>query len=231
MSAPRVCLLTETYYPVIGGGESQARALAEGLVARGWEVMVLTRRSDGGLSRREKIGEVDVLRLPPAGRQHVKKWGLLLAALPALIRWRGRYDLIFVSGFRIVGIAAVLAGRLLGKPVILKADSLGEMSGEFFTAGLARLGLRPNTPPFSWFLRWRNRLLSQAAAFVAISTTISRELAAVGVATVEDPSDPQQCRYRIISAARPGVPVGKAGRVGLAAGGQNRRLYRPARVL
>jgi hypothetical protein len=42
----KVCILTETYHPVVGGGETQARLLAEGLVATGAAVCVLTRRSD-----------------------------------------------------------------------------------------------------------------------------------------------------------------------------------------
>jgi hypothetical protein len=43
-STPRICLLTETYHPLVGGGETQARSLAEGLVAQGWQVFILTRR-------------------------------------------------------------------------------------------------------------------------------------------------------------------------------------------
>ena len=49
MTAPRICILTETYHPVVGGGETQARSLAEGLVAQGHEVILITRRSDPAL--------------------------------------------------------------------------------------------------------------------------------------------------------------------------------------
>jgi hypothetical protein len=38
---PKICIFTETYYPVVGGGETQAQALAEGLVANGLDVIVL----------------------------------------------------------------------------------------------------------------------------------------------------------------------------------------------
>lgn len=182
MSTLRVCIFTETYYPVIGGGETQARLLADGLAAAGIPVMVLTRRSAGSLAKVEPLDSVTVYRLPPTGQGQLKKWGLLFSALLPLIRLRQQYDLIFVSGFRIVGVTAVLIGKLLGKAVILKADSQGEMSGEFFRAGLAKIGLSPSSLPFAWFLRGRNTILRRADAFTAITGDMSAELAAAGVA-------------------------------------------------
>jgi glycosyltransferase involved in cell wall biosynthesis len=195
---PRICILTETYYPVVGGGETQARALAEGLVAQGLEVMVLTRRSDASLEKTERYGEVTVYRLPPTGHQHLKKWGLLLTSFIALIRLRRRYDLIFVSGYRVVGVAAVLVSRLFGKACVLKADSQGEMSGDFFAAGLARAGLRPSSWLFRSMLGLRNRILMHADAFVAISTAVAAELTAEGVdasAIKMIPNSVDACRF------------------------------------
>lgn len=181
VNKPRICLLTETYHPLVGGGERQARTLAEGLMQQGWQVLVVTRRHDAALPDRESIGGVPVYRVPPSGSAHWKKWGLLLSAAPALWQLRRQYDLIFVSGFRIVGVTAVLLAKLLGKRVILKADSQGEMSGAFFTAGLARIHLSPNRFPFSLFLRGRNRILRWANAFVAITPDIAAELIDAGI--------------------------------------------------
>jgi glycosyltransferase involved in cell wall biosynthesis len=181
MPPPKICIFTETYYPVVGGGETQAQALAEGLVANGLDVIVLTRRSDPSFKKTEQYGQVTVHRLPPAGSQHLKKWGLLVTSLPVLIKLRRRYDLILVSGFRIVGMTAVMISKLSRKPCILKADSLGEMSGSFFTAGLAKVGLRPSSPVFRQFLWLRDRLLVQADAFVAISSAVAAELTAQGI--------------------------------------------------
>lgn len=178
----RVCILTETYHPVIGGGETQARLLAEGLIASGATVQVITRRSDESLPRCEQQGQVRVHRLPPVGPGQFKKWGLLLSVGPLLLRLRREYDVIFVSGFRIVGLAAVLAGRLLGKAVVLKADSQGEMSGEFFSAGLARVGMRAASLPFRLFLYVRNAVLRRADAFAAITPDVAAELANAGIA-------------------------------------------------
>ncbi|MBE2199750.1 MAG: glycosyltransferase family 4 protein [Anaerolinea sp.] len=181
MVTPKVCIFTETYYPVIGGGETQARLLAEGLVANGFPVIILTRRSDAALAKVERFGEVTVHRLPPVGRGQLKKWGLLFSSLPKLIQLRCEYDLIFVSGFRIVGVTAVLLGKLLGKTVVLKADSQGEMSGDFFTAGLAKLRLSPSSFLFKLFVRGRNAILKRAAAFAAITAETAVEMADAGI--------------------------------------------------
>ena len=181
MTTPKVCIFTETYYPVVGGGETQARLLAEGLVANGFSVIILTRRSASTLKKIEQFGEVTVYRLLPVGSGQLKKWGLLISSIPLLIKLQRQYDLIFVSGFRIVGVVAVLISKLFGKTCVLKADSQGEMSGEFFRDGLAKVGVSPTWLPFKLFLGLRNIILKRANAFTAISTEIAVELTSTGV--------------------------------------------------
>jgi len=177
----KICIFTETYYPVMGGGETQAQLLAEGLIANGHSVIVLTRKSDTSLKKQERYGDVCVHRLAPVGGGQLKKWGLLLSSLPMLIKLRHQYDLIFVSGYRIIGLTAVLAGKLLGKTVVLKADSQGEMSGDFFESGLKKIGVSHRSFLFRWFLGFRNAVLKKADAFSAISPEIASEWTSSGI--------------------------------------------------
>ena len=177
----RVCLLTETYHPVTGGGETQARALAEGLRARGAEVSLITRRSDPALPAHEMLGGVAVHRIAPAGSGHLRKWGLVLTALLALVRQRREYDVILVCGYRVLGLPAMLVSRATRKPCVLKADSQGELSGRFFAAGLSRFRLRHDRFPVSFLIRLRNRLFRRAERFVAISAVIEDECRAAGI--------------------------------------------------
>src|SRR5688572_19839975 len=93
---PGICLLTETYYPVVGGGETQTRILAEDLVADGFKVLVVTRRSSGALRKLDQIDGVTVCRTPPIGGGQFKRWAMVLTCLPALLSRRREYDLIFV---------------------------------------------------------------------------------------------------------------------------------------
>jgi glycosyltransferase involved in cell wall biosynthesis len=176
-----VCLLTETFYPVTGGGETQARVVASGLAESGFGVRLVTRRSDRSLPRQEVLGPVGVHRLPPAGSGQLKKWGLVLTAMLRLFGMRKDYDVLLVCGYRILGIPAVAVSRMLGKPCVLKADSLGELSGAFFDAGLARIRMRRTQWLPRKLLTLRNGLLLKASAFVAISTPVAEELIECGV--------------------------------------------------
>jgi glycosyltransferase involved in cell wall biosynthesis len=180
-AAHGVCILTETYYPVVGGGETQARTLACGLIGHGYPVSVVTRRTARSLGRWEVVDDACIRRVGPTGHGQIRKWALIFTTLPALVQLRHAYDVLFVSGFRIIGVPAVLVAKLLGKTVVLKADSQGEMSGEYFAAGLKQVGLRSDSPVFRVFLAARNAILRRADAFVAITDGVAAELDAAGI--------------------------------------------------
>lgn len=183
MKRLKICIFTETYFPVVGGGENQARALAESLVEKGYSIIILTRRSDSSLKSTEKLGLTTVYRLPLVGDGQFRKWSLLLTSLPALVKLRHQYDLLFVSGFRRVGIAAVLISKMLKKGCVLKADSLGEFSGDYFATGLENIGLKSSSIVFQPFLWLQRNILKQANVFVAICSDIINELMAYGVSS------------------------------------------------
>jgi glycosyltransferase involved in cell wall biosynthesis len=179
--AMRVLLMTETFSPEIGGGETQAELLASALVRRGHTVTVLTRRSRADTPREEQYGGVRVVRVAPTGSGRLRKWGLVATTPAPLLGWRDQIDLIFVSGFRILGIPAIAAARMLDKPCVLKADSNGEMSGEFFRPGLVKSRMRFDSMTVRSFLSMRNRMLRGASGFVAISSEIEHELMEHGI--------------------------------------------------
>lgn len=176
-NALRVCMLLETYWPQVGGGETAGRLLARGLASHGCNVEVLTRRSVPGVPVRDTDGGVRIRRLPPTGSGSSRKWLLSVPATASLL-YCGGYDVLVVLGFRILGAPAVVAARVRGRPVVLKAESRGEMSGEFFRAGLEKRGLRPGAAPVRAVLALRNRFLLRADAFVAMSSELVREFEA-----------------------------------------------------
>jgi glycosyltransferase involved in cell wall biosynthesis len=187
----RIVFLTESYHPLVGGGETQTRALAGAFLEEGRSVTVVTRRWDPLDPVRERLDGVEVVRIPPVGRGQLKRWGLLRTT-PSVLRELGAdADAFLVSGFRVLGVPAVREARRGRKAdqtpgerrprVFLKADSTGEMSGAFFGPGLARFGLTPGGFPGRSVLSWRNRILRQADGFVAISSTIEEELRTAAV--------------------------------------------------
>ena len=178
---PRVCLLTESYYPIVGGGETQSRITAEDLVAEGFEVTIITRQSNASLAPYEEIGAIRVYRVPPQGKGHLKRWAMIKNVLPLLIKQRKTFDIILVSGYRALGIPATLVSLLCGKTCILKADNNGEMSGAFFAGGLKKWNLTLSSLPVRLVLFFRNGLFKSAQAFVSISSEIDDELKAAGI--------------------------------------------------
>jgi len=180
-SLPGICLLTETYYPVTGGGETHTRVLAGGLVAHNFQVIIITRRSHDSLKTVDVVDGVFVYRIAPVGAGRFTRWRMLFWSFFSLAKMRRQYDVIFVSGFKALGLSAVLIAKLFRKTCILKADSNGEMSGEFFAAGLKKFGLTPSSSMFRILLSARNKILRAADYFVAITAGIAEELKAHGV--------------------------------------------------
>jgi glycosyltransferase involved in cell wall biosynthesis len=200
----RIWLVTETYHPVIGGGETQARALARGLGAHDIAMQVVTRRSDAGFAEDETIDGVPVRRLGPAGPGHLKKWAMLPNLFLALVARRRDWDIVFVCGYRVLGIAAVAAARLLGKRVVLKGDNDGEMSGAYFRGGAAKLGIDRAAGLLRLFVAGRNLLLRRADHFVSLSSGMTGELEANGVPAAKITAIPNSVdtgRFRPVPAA------------------------------
>lgn len=180
---PRIAFVITSFHPIVGGGETHALLLSREWRRQGAEVFVLTRRTTPELARRETVQGVPVIRVAPARFRRWGKYLMLAPVLVQLIRRRREYDLILVSGLRILGIAGMLAARLLGKPCVLRAASCGELSGGFIWDSphgdrvrlpLARAAIRG-------LLALRNRLLLRADGFLAISGAIAEEYRICGV--------------------------------------------------
>ena len=176
---PGILFLTESFHPVLGGGETHIRALGGALVAAGIPATVVTRRNDPGWPEEERVDGIRVLRVPPTGPGRRGKYAMVLPALRALGHEGSSFDVLVVRGTRVLGLPGLLAGRWLGKPVVLQAEINGELSGEVYYWGtpLARRPLRDLVKAAAWA---RNLLLRDACAFVAMSTLIRDEFVAAG---------------------------------------------------
>jgi glycosyltransferase involved in cell wall biosynthesis len=176
----RVCIVAESYFPNLDGGAVHARSLAEALVGHGLRTRVVTRLDDATYARREVLGGVDVLRVPPTQESGViGRYFSMITVAMALWRVRHGCDILLVSSLRILGLPAMLVGRLSGTPCILRADSCGEMSGDYAVRPAGQRALS-DLIKSAWF-RVRNRVLVGAPAFIAISQPIVDEFVAAGI--------------------------------------------------
>ena len=177
----RICILLESYYPVLGGMETQGRTLVSGLHAAGAEVVVVTRKTSPELVACEQLDGVSVYRCGPTGRSSRNRWLFMLSCVPRLIRLHKHYDVLLVSGFRVLGITGLLVGKLFRKSVWLKAECIGEMSGDFFTGGLEGMKLKRGFVLFRTFLCLRNHWLRKADRFISMYSEMDREFKDFGV--------------------------------------------------
>ncbi len=112
-------MLIQTFYPAIGGAEKQALNLSIELISRGIKVLVLTRKIEG-TKETETISGVVVQRLKTIGRGHIDSLFFMISSFVYLIKHSKDYEIIHVHLASSLAIAAILAGKLLGKKVIIK---------------------------------------------------------------------------------------------------------------
>lgn len=176
---PRVLFLTESFWPVLGGGETHIRDLSRRLVAAGFGAEVVTRRTDASWPAAEHLDGVAVVRVGPSGAGPRGKYAMVPRVLGALRKAARRCDVLVVRGTRVLGLPGLVAGAWANRPVVLQPEVNGEMSGEVYTWGTALDRPLPRVV-VSGAVRVRNGLLRDAAAGVAMSALIAREFAAAG---------------------------------------------------
>jgi glycosyltransferase involved in cell wall biosynthesis len=181
MSELKICTLLESYYPVVGGMETQAKNMSTILHKKGVEQIIVTRRTSPDLASFEEVDGIPVYRASPTGRSSRYRWLFMLTSIPLLIRRRREYDIIFVPGFRVLGISAVIVSKLLRKKCVFKAECIGELSGEFFTGGLESVKLKNSQKLVKFGIWLRNRILIRADIFISMYSDMTRELEDYGV--------------------------------------------------
>jgi glycosyltransferase involved in cell wall biosynthesis len=181
-SGQAVLILTPYFYPIIGGVESNAERLARYLVSQGAPVRVLTKRIGRGLPDADDRDGIAIRRIGPGGeRSSIGKWLMT----PAIARWlighAAEYDVVCCVDYRATGVAALLARRVTGRPVVFQAQTTGVLSGDNVDPLLKGAGVAANGP-IARAVKWPIRALYRGAdAFACISRDIERETLACGV--------------------------------------------------
>ena len=173
----RVLFLTESFHPVLGGGEGHIRELSGRLATAGMSCTVLTRRIEPVWAATETLDGVRVLRVGPFGGGRRGKYAMVGPVLAALFRERDAFDVLVVRGTRVLGLPGVGAARALGKAVVLQPELNGEASGEVYTWGTP-LHVPHVRRALGVAVAARNLLLRDADAVVAMSHAIADEFLA-----------------------------------------------------
>lgn len=140
-----VWMVIPSFFPLIGGAESQARRLAVALLNRGWHVRVLTRRDPGAGGQRslrhDAVDGVRVLRMDSRGPGKIASVQYLVGGLRTLAR-EGRGDIYHAHDVGTPGLLAAVASRLFEGRSVVKLRT---------GASIYRRRLRPG--PAGWIFR------------------------------------------------------------------------------
>jgi glycosyltransferase involved in cell wall biosynthesis len=174
----RVLFLSESFHPVLGGGEQHILRLSRRLVEAGDAATVVTRQTEAAWPRLEELHGVRVVRVPPAGPARLGKYAMLPAAFAAIAH--EAFDVLVVRGTRVLALPGLAAGRLRTRPVVFQPEVNGELSGEVYSFGVVAQGSRTERLLRGAVLL-RNLWMRDADAFVAMSKAIESEFLAHGV--------------------------------------------------
>jgi glycosyltransferase involved in cell wall biosynthesis len=131
----RVYWLTEAFYPpIVGGQELFASQIVQALALKGVNPSVITRQTEPPSPSAELLGLVKVRRFAPAGNLKGKGWRAVLPILGyltrlalLLLREAGRYDIIVVSGAKVMPMIVVPVCALTRRKCILRVESFFEL--------------------------------------------------------------------------------------------------------
>src|SRR5947209_8660111 len=132
---PRIYLAIATFFPLIGGAETQSHAHCQRLHARGYETTVVTFRHDKGWPRQEVIEGVPVIRVAGGllgGRERLPRilQRLLYALALCVMAWRlwqhrHHYDILHVSQFGLLVLPLAVVCFLAGKGMVIVVVGAG----------------------------------------------------------------------------------------------------------
>ncbi|MFN8062193.1 MAG: glycosyltransferase, partial [Vicinamibacterales bacterium] len=178
---PRVLLLTTYYAPLLGGVETHARQLATHLRAHGFGVQIVTKRVAADHPGVERIDDIVVHRVSPTGeRRGAGKWLATPFMLRKILELRDEFDVLVCVDYRGIGLAAVVAGRWLRRPVLVQAGTAGALAGPTLSSA-AKTGVRPE----GWLVRLVKipvrAIYRRADHFVCIARDIEAEAIDAGI--------------------------------------------------
>ena len=120
-------MVIDRYHPLWGGTENQLRRIIPHLKDKGCQILVITRRWDASLKRKETIEGTIVYRVGLPGRSITATLSYVLSVFLTLLKERRSYEIIHTNGVAALGILGRLCGAVLRKRTVARMSSAGKV--------------------------------------------------------------------------------------------------------
>lgn len=175
---PKVLVVIERFYPLVGGAETQCLQVCSGLKNKGYGISIVTKRWHKEYASSETVGKDKLLvyRLGVPGFSRISDYlcGIFLANY--LIVERNNYQILFVdSGIaNIFASTAILIGKILSKKVVVKVETPGEL----IFSGPKALSPKKFVHPL---IKLRLYLSKKGDCYIAQTEEMKEELVSLGI--------------------------------------------------
>lgn len=175
---PSVLVVIERFYPLVGGAENQCLQVSLGLKKKDYDIAVVTKKWRQEFASWEEVGE-EKLAVKRLGIPGFSRWsdyigGISLAIY--LIGQRKHFQILFVdSGIaNVFASTAILVGKILGKKVVAKVETPGEL----IFSGPWALSPKKFVHPL---IKFRLYLAKKADYYIAQTKGMKDELVSLGM--------------------------------------------------
>src|SRR5262245_39695437 len=125
-----VLMISPQFHPLVGGYERAAERLSAALADAGMRVVVITERRDPAWPAVEHTDGYEVRRLSCSYRRHRHVITSLISFAGFLLRQGREFDVWHLHQYGFHAALAVVLGKLLRRPVLLKLPSSNAMGIE-----------------------------------------------------------------------------------------------------
>jgi len=165
-------MVIERFSPIIGGAETQCFQLSSGFFKKGIKVAVVTKRWFENLNKEETFEPgFKVFRIGKPGFSRLNDYSSSFSLVLFLVKNFRAFDIFYINGglANIFGSTAILWGKILGKKVIAKVETPGEL----FFSGPKALSPKKFVHPL---IKLRLAIAKKADFFIAQTLEIKEQL-------------------------------------------------------